>query len=150
MPSVARAATFAHAEKASDGVDYLPSEGCHRNAIALSRSRTLTCNSLSWVIICVITAGCCSKILLWAHSCANLRCSRSVCVCVCVCVCVRKLCCYAAKFERAAKLNSLRGDWIAGYANLSAAGPKVVSVFFRRFFLSCGTNCRRRQIKGGA
>jgi hypothetical protein len=43
---------------------------------------------------------------------------------------VRKLCCYAAKFERAAKLNSLRGDWIAGYANLSAAGPKVVSVFF--------------------
>jgi hypothetical protein len=47
-----------------------------------------------------------------------------------LCVCVRKLCCYAAKFERAAKLNSLRGDWIAGYANLSAAGPKVVSVFF--------------------
>lgn len=36
----------------------------------------------------------------------------------------------AAKFERAAKLNSLRGDWIAGYANLAAAGPKVVSFFF--------------------
>lgn len=42
----------------------------------------------------------------------------------------------AAKFERAAKLNSLRGDWIAGYANLAAAGPKVVSFFFTAAFSS--------------
>lgn len=67
--------------------------------------------------------GCCSKILLWAHSSANLRCSRTVYVCE------KTLLLCAAKFERAAKLNSLRGDWIAGYANLAAAGPKVVSVF---------------------